>query len=335
MRLVSSALLSLTLLATSACGPKSAAEAEAKRDIQWLSENPSGESIAALGRLADTDERALEALEARADSDVAVYIAAWSAVTRNAAWGTPFLKSALADPARAELASSALPRKDQRLGPFVPELENALVRLSAGTRASIIAGIIASVGPTAHATVERRLADPKTRGVMCDGIASPDASGDAKSTLLAVAPEARDHPSCVNAVVAMAATEDVVSDWVATRAEIGLLGAAAKSTLPCPRLAAMWKKALTERQPSAAMNVPLQRSISRCSAELDPVLAELLAKAPRARATIVQAIDPFGGDLQNMAETCDALRKGYANGESAVVRERARDAVSRGCAFAL
>jgi hypothetical protein len=335
MRLFSSALCSLPLLAATACGPKSAAEAEAKKDIKWLTENPSSASIAALGRLADTDERALKALESRADADVNVYIAAWSAVTRNAAWGTPFLKRALGDPARAELAASALPRRDQRLGPFVPELEAAMVRLAAGTRGSTIAGIVASIGPSAHAAVERRLIHPQTRGFMCDGIALPEASGDAKSTLLAVPPEARDHPSCVNAVVEMAATEDVVSNWIATGAELGLLGAAAKSaTLPCHRLAAMWKKALTERQPDAAMHVPLQRSISRCSTQLDPVLAELLAKAPRARAPIIQAIDPFGVDLQTMNETCAALRQGYANGESAVVRERARDAVNRSCAFA-
>ena len=133
----------------------------------------------------------------------------------------------------------------------------------------------------------------------------------------------------------MAGTEEVVANWLATAAEPGLLGAAAKSTLPCPRLAGIWKKALTERahETHAGLTVPLQRSISRCSTAIDPVLGELLAKAPRARPMIVQAIDPYGTELASMKETCTALRHGYVNGENALARERARDAIQRGCAF--
>jgi hypothetical protein len=318
------------------CGQKSVADAEAKRDVPWLAANPSGESIAALGRLADSDERALAALQARADQDVNTYIAAWSAVTRNAPWGTAFLRSGLANPTRAETASSAMPRKDPRLVPFVLDLEGALVRLAAGKRGSVIAGIVASIGPPAHAAVERRLTDPKTRSVMCDGIVLPEASGDAKSVLLAVPADARDSPACVTAVIDMATTEDVVVGWLGASAEPGLLGVAAKSTLPCPRLATMWKTALAERgaEQHSAMTVPLQRSISRCASAVDPVLAELLAKAPRARATIVQAIDPFGVELQGMKETCTALKGGYLNGENGLVRGRAAEAIGRGCAFA-
>jgi hypothetical protein len=329
-------VLALSLVFVGACGPKSSAEAESRKDVAWLAANPTGESIAALGRLADSDARAVAALEARAGHDVNVHIAAWTAVTRSAAWGTTFIKTSLADPSRAELASGALPRKDARLVPFTTDLENAVVRLAAGKRGSFIAGILASIGPAAHATVERRLIDPKTRGAMCDGIALPEASGDAKSVLLAVPTDARDHPSCVTTVIDMAATENVVLDWISTGAEPGLLSVAAKSTLPCPRLATMWNKALTERAPEtqSALTVPLQRSLSRCAPQLDPVMAELLAKAPRSRATIVQAIDPYGTELSNMKETCTALKAGYANGENPKVRERAREAKLRGCAFA-
>jgi hypothetical protein len=211
-----------------------------------------------------------------------------------------------------------------------------VVRLAAGKRGSVIAGILASVGPPAHTTIERRLIDPKTRGVMCDGIALPEASGDAKSALLAVPVEARDHPSCVEAVITMAATEDVVLNWIATGADPGLLGVAAKSALPCPRLAGIWKKALADRSPEShsAMTVPLARSISRCTRAMDPVLAELLAKAPRARPPIIQAIDPYGTELAEMKDTCDALKQGHTNGESALARARASEALARGCAFA-
>jgi hypothetical protein len=332
-------LLTLLLLISAqqvACGPKNTEEAEQKKDVSWLTANPTGESIAALGRLADTDEKALAVLNARADTDENVYIAAWTAVTRNAAWGSTMLRSALGDPSRAELAARALPRKDARLVPFIGDLENAVVRLAAGKRGAVIAGILASIGPPAHSVVERRLIDAKTRGIMCDGIALPEASGDAKSTLLAVPVEARDNPSCVTTVMEMATTEDVVVGWLATGAEPGLLGVAAKSSLPCPRLAAIWKKALAERatEHQPAMTVPLSRSINRCTSILDPVLADLLTKSPRARATIISAIDPFGADLQLMKETCTALRSGVAGGESAGIRERADNAISRSCTFA-
>ncbi|MCW5834579.1 MAG: hypothetical protein KIS78_19410 [Labilithrix sp.] len=335
VRALAAALLAAALSA-GACAPKNASEAESRKDVAWLAANPTGESIAALGRLADADPRAVTALEARAGDDVNVHIAAWTAVTRGAPWGTTFMKASLADPNRAELAAGALPRRDPRIVPFLAELEGAIVRLASGRPGSFIAGIVASVGPPAHATVERRLIDPKTRGAMCDGIALPEASGDAKSVLLAVPTEARDHPSCVTAVVDMAASEDVVLDWIATGAEPGLLGVAATSALPCPRLAGVWRKALRERAPEthAALTVPLQRSLSRCAPQLDPALAELLAKAPSARAAIVQALDPYGTELASMKETCEALAQGYAQGEGALVRARALDARSHGCALA-
>lgn len=321
----------MALLAGVACGPRNVSEAEAKRDVAWLSDHPTGDAIAALGRLADKDEKARAALEARSLTDVNVYIAAWTAVTRGAEWGSAMMRAALADPARADLAASALPRKDVRLAGFVTDLEGAISRLAAGKRAAGIAGILASIGPSAHTAIERRLIDPKTRGAMCDGIALPETSGDAKSTLLAVPIEARDHPSCVTAVIEMAATEDVVSNWIATGAEIGLLGVAAKSTLPCPRMAAIWKKALTERQPDAAMTVPLQRTIARCASTMDPVLAEVLGSAARARPIVISAVDPFGNELTGMRATCLALRKPGPAGESKLVRERANDAVAHAC----
>lgn len=325
----------LVALAAPGCKPKSAGEAEAKGDVAWLAEQGTPDAIAALGRLADKDARALSSLQAR-QQDVNAYIAAWGSITRSSPWGTPFLRAALADPQRADIAASALPRRDPRLVPFVADLEGAVVRLAAGHRGSVVAGVLASVGPAAHAAVERRLVDAKTRGAMCDGISLPEASGDAKSTLLAVAPESRDHASCVANVLAMAGTEDSVLGWLATGAEPGLLSATAKSTLACPRLAMVWNKALTERPPEThgALTVPLKDSVRRCAQALDPVLAELLAKAPTARGCIVSAIDPYGGELADLKNTCASMSKGYMNAESPRVRERAGDAVAHGCRFA-
>jgi hypothetical protein len=317
-----------------ACGPKNASEAEAKKDVSWLADNPSAESVAALGRLADTDEKARAALEARAaKNDVNAFIAAWTGVTRSAPWATTFLKTSLGDATRAETCATALPRKDLRLVPFMSDLENAVIRLSAGRGSSVIAGVIASLGEPAHETVKRRLVDPKTRRAMCDGISSPESSGDSKSVLLAVPTEARDDKSCVNAVIEMAATENVVVDWLAVGAEPGLLSTAAQSSLPCPRLAAIWKKGLAERsaETQSALVVPLQRSIARCATALDPVRGAPLLKSPRARATIVQALDNIGNDLGLMKETCAALKSGVTRYENAITRERAGDEIARGC----
>jgi hypothetical protein len=335
--LVFSVLLGLAAVAGPlACKAKTVEDAEAKRDVSWLADEASPQSVAALGRLADSDPNALGALEKRAATDVNVYIAAWAAVTRGAAWGTTLLRGALADPTRADVAATALPRRDPRLIPFVPDLEGAVVRLSAGHRGSVVAGVLASIGPAAHAQVERRLIDPKTRGAMCDGIGLPEASGDAKSLVLAVPPDARDHASCVDMVLTMATTEDVVLDWLAQSAEPGLIGATAKSRLACPRLGVIWAKGLVERAPEthAALAVPLQQSLRRCASVLDPIVADLLTKAPRARSVIMQAIDAYSTELADLKLTCKALRAAWVNGESARIRERADDALSHGCKFA-
>ncbi|WP_146649452.1 hypothetical protein [Labilithrix luteola] len=318
------------------CKHQSLEDAETQKDVRWLADQGTPEAITALGRLADTTPAAVTALEARASTDLNVYIAAWQAVTRKAAWGTTMFRSALGDPSRADLAATAMPRRDVLLAPFAGDIENAVTRLAAGRAGGVLAGLLASIGPQAHAAVERRLVDPKTRGAMCDGIGMPDASGDAKSLLLAVAPDARDHATCVNDVIAMAGTEDVVLDWLGTGAEPGLVSATAKSTLACPRLGVIWQKALTTRPEAtfAALTVPLQASISRCSRELDSILADVLAKAPRARGCIVQAIDPYGGELADMKNTCTVIKQGWARGETARTRERIGEALSHGCRFA-
>ncbi len=101
---------------------------------RWLTDDASPQAMAALGRLADSDPRAVAALEKRSSIDVNAYIAAWEAVTRGAPWGTTFLRTALADPTRSDTAATALPRRDPRLIPFGPDLEGAVVRLSAGHR---------------------------------------------------------------------------------------------------------------------------------------------------------------------------------------------------------
>ena len=125
------ALIAAVALVFAGCKPANVTEAEAKHDVDWLASNDSPEAVAALGRLADGDAKALQVLEKRASTDVNTYIAAWSAVTRIAAWGATFIRTALNDPTRAEMAASALPRRDPRLLPFANDRESAVVRLAA------------------------------------------------------------------------------------------------------------------------------------------------------------------------------------------------------------
>jgi len=331
-------LLLLAIFATTgvaSCKPRSIAEAEAKRDVGWLDSDGTPQAIAALGRLADSDAGAEAVLQRRAALDVHPYLAAWEATLRAVPWGPKLLRAGLSDPTRADAAASAMLRGNPALAQFAPDLESAVVRLSGGQRGAIIAGVLASIGPPAHAQVERRLTDPKTRGIMCDGLGLPDASGDAKSLVLSVPPEVRDHVSCVSVVLALAATEDIVVEWLASTAEPGLLSAAAKGSVPCSRLAVVWSKGLVARpvESHGALSVPLQLTIRRCALALDPVLADLLAKAPRARPCILQAIDPYSADLKDLKLSCKALEAGWVAGETRRVRERVADARAHGCAY--
>jgi hypothetical protein len=317
----------------SACGPSSVPEAEQKGNVDWLEKNGTADAVAALGRLADSNPAAATAVERRRSVDVNAHLAAWQAHGRGAAWGTNLLKASLVDPTRSELAAQAMTRRDPNLVAFLPELEQALMRLSGGVRGGAVAAALASIGPPAHAAVERRLMDAKTRGLMCDGMAGPDASNDAKSTLLALPIQGRDNPSCVNVVMSLAASEDAVLGWLGVNAEPGLLNAAGKGTLPCPRMIVAWKRALLERPPEtfAALTVPLSIAIKRCASAFDPMLAEVLTGAPAARTAIVMALDPFGSETTEMPATCKALAPVARTGENARVRERAEDALTHAC----
>lgn len=326
---------SALLVALAACGPKSVAEAEAKKNVPWLAKQGTADAVAALGRLADTRPDALAALEARGN-DQQVYFAAWTATERGAEWGPPLLKAALTDPPRADLAVSALPRGDARLVTFLPELEAAVQRLSPSARAGTMAAVIASVGPAARLTVERRLADPTTRGAMCDGLRTEAATADAKSALLAVSPALRDHASCVAAVVQMAKVHDNVLSWLATSGEAGLVSATTNGDLVCARVAILFQEALEKRtrETLGALAVPLAAAMKRCPRLMDEVTSDALERVPTSRACVLSAIDPYSAGLAEMPKTCAALRGGFLRAESPLHREKAEDALARGCRHA-
>lgn len=331
------AALFLVALAVASCKARTVGEAERAKDIGWLDANGSQEAVAALGRLADADAKAVDAVNGRAGRDVAAYVAAWNAVVRGAPWGSGTLRSGLADPARAEEAASVMGRKDPHLVPFVADIESALVRLAAGRNNVALASVLASVGPAGDPAVTRRLEDVATRGAMCRGIGSPDASTDARRVLTSVPGSSRDNTSCVEAVLKLAIESDSTLEWLATSAEPGLLSAAGShDEFPCTRLRPLWATALTARPATthSMLTVPLLSSVRRCATTLDPVLADGLVRDPAAYGLIVSGIDPYGSETQDLKATCAALRSSAGAKGGSLTRERASEAISHGCALA-
>jgi hypothetical protein len=326
----------LVALAAASCKARSVGEAERARNIEWLDANGSQEAVAALGRIADTDPKAALAINERAGRDVAAYVAAWNAVVRGAAWGSDTLRAGLLDPSRAEDAASVMGRRDSHLVPFVTDIEAALARLAAGRNNVALASVLASVGPEGDAPVTRRLEDATTRGAMCRGIGSPDASVDARRVLMNVPASSRDDASCVEAVLKFASDDDAALDWLARSSEPGLLSAAGShDEFPCARLKPLWASALATR-PAAThsmLTVPLLSSVRRCASTLDPVLAEGLDHDPAAYALIVSGIDPYGAETQDLHTTCAVLRSGAGARGSSLTRERASEAIAHGCAM--
>ena len=324
----------LVVLLAPACTPSTIEEAERKGDAAWLDENGTPDAVAALGRLADKNPRALAALEARSSFDMQAFRAAWDGIVRGAPWGGEMLRRGLGDPKRADLAASAVVRHDARLVPFIPELEQALVRLSATLQNFNVSSALASVGKPAHDAIVRRLGDASTRGAMCRGIASKDAEPDARKALMDAPESGRDSPSCVDAVVSLASEDDAALAWMAEKGEPGLLGAAGKEErLPCARLHVAWTKALTTRPVEiySALTVPLGYAVKRCTPEMDGVLADAIAHLPATRAFVVEAIDPFTGYGNALRATCAALPMIAGGRDTALVRERANDALNHAC----
>jgi hypothetical protein len=323
-----------TPVATSGCKPATVAEAEARGDVAWLQQNDTPDAVAALGRLGDKNPAAINALALRSSYDIEAFHVAWDAVLRGAPWAASFEHDALTDPARADRAATAMAAHDSHLVAFLPDLENALVRLSASPQNVNIASTLASVGPAAHDAIEHRLSDASTRGSMCMGIASNRADGDARKALIEVPESARDAPSCVDAVVLAAADDAGPLAWLAEKAEPGLLGAASKSAgMPCARLHEAWVKAFAARPEGtyAAMTVPLGYAITRCPAQMDGILADALAHRPAAHEIVLRAIDPFASYGDGLHATCAALPAVAVGHDTAVLRERASDAVSHAC----
>jgi hypothetical protein len=320
------------VLFMTACKPATVAEAEARGDVAWLQQNDTPAAVDAIGRLADKNPVAIAALVGRSAYDPGAFRAAWTAVLRGMPWGTAVLHDALGDPTRADVAASMMGQRDPHLVPFVGDLEQALVRLSASPQNVNVSSALASVA--SQGVIERRLADASTRGAMCMGIAAPQAGDEAHAALTSAPQSSRDAPACVNAAVVVAADDEAALAWLAATAEPGLLGAAGKSdAMPCAQLHVAWVKAFGVRPASdyPALTVPLGYAVKRCPAQMDGVLADAIAHMPASHGVVVQAIDPFASYGDALHATCAALPTVASGRDTAVVRERANDALTHAC----
>src|SRR5678816_1660360 len=146
------------------CTPTSVGDAEKKKNVDWLENNGSPEAIAALGRLADDDKAAQDALakpskatESTLKTDAGgsgldVDLAIWGGVERNAGWATNLTKTLLADGNRMDEMASAMKRGTPQLGAFAGDLDSALVN---GCGISCGAALASIDGPTTTAAITK------------------------------------------------------------------------------------------------------------------------------------------------------------------------------------
>ncbi len=337
MRRATLSLVAAVVLAVSGCNPHSVVEAEQKGDVEWLAKEGSPESVAALGRLADKNDRAvaeLTELAAAPESDAGrgpldVYLAAWAATERKASWGPAMLQRGLGDPASAPKAAQAMKRGAPELDPMLVPLDNAL---RAGCGPSC-AGVIASI-PTSDVgdVVKHRLEDVVTRDAMCSGLAARETSTAAAAVYMREPPDARDAQSCVEAAAPLASRDDAVLGWLGTSGEAALLGGASKAdALPCGRLQRAWEGVFHGRAKTnyGGLAIPLVAAIKRCPKEMDGVVAAALAGDADARGLAVSGLDPANPALGELKGTCAALANATRAPGTALTRSRASDALAK------
>ncbi len=322
------------------CTPADAGEAEKKHDVKWLEQHPSSEAVGALGRLADQDKAAQDALEAMANvaqaggtlaggaSALDVYLAAWAAVERSEAWGTAMIKRALADKGRMNDAASAIKRGSPKLEPVVGDLDGAL---RSGCDVGCGSALASAKGEDVMKLITSRLADDRTREAMCDGLGSLDSSKEARGVFMRVPDSSRNAPACPGAAARMAAHDDDVLAWLGKTAEPGLLRAAgAADALPCDRTVQLWSMALSSRAHNVygALAIPLGASVKRCAKALDGMLSGALVGDVDSQTLAVAALDPYDASILNLVASCTALPNVQRGAANAQTKARAADVLT-------
>ena len=319
-----------------ACTPSSVGDAEKKKNVAWLEGNGSAEAIAALGRLADDDKAAQDALAHASTSTegnakmaggaagLDVDLAIWGGVERNASWAIEMTKTLLADPSRMDEMGSAMKRGTAPLAAFVPDLDAALSR---GCGISCGAALASVDSPAAISAITKRLEDGKTRDPVCFGVGTAEATKGARDVFMKEPTTARDAVQCGPAAVAMATRDDAAVAWLAQTAEPGLLRGA--HTMPCARQVALWTKVLVSRDHATygALTRSLEDSVNKCPKELDATLAGALGTDVDSQTLVLASLG--SSNARELKMTCAAAPAAAQRVTAILARANARDFTAR------
>jgi hypothetical protein len=320
-----------------ACTPTSVADAEKKKNASWLEANASPEAVAALGRLADDDKDARDALAAlstRTESKMTtdggasaldVNLAIWGGVERNASWGIDMTKTLLADTSRMDEMASAVKRATPPLAAFVTDLDAALSRGCGIGCGSALASIDSA---PATAAIQKRLDDPKTRDPVCFGVGAAESSKGARDVFMKAPATSRDAVQCGGAAGAIATRDDTALAWLAQTAEPGLLRNVS-AAMPCARLVALWTKLLIARDHATfgALTRALEDSIQKCPKDLDAMLAGALGTDGDAQTLVLASLG--SSNARELKMTCAAAPAAAQHVTAILARANARDFAAR------
>lgn len=327
----------LVLCTLSACAPSSVADAEKKKNVAWLQANGSPEAVAAIGRLADDDTRAQDALGALSHATIGagktdggagaldVYLAVWAGVERNASWALAMTKTALADDNRATDMAASMKRGTPQLGAFVPDLDAALTHGCGIMCGSVLASID---GPAAGAAIQKRLVDSATRDPMCFGVGAAESSKAARDVFMNAPPTSRDAVQCPGAAGRIATRDDTALAWLATTAEPGLLRSVGEA-MTCDRLVKLWAKVLQSRDHGTfgALSRSLEDSLKACPKQLDATIAGALGTDTETQTLVLSSLGAT--NAHELAATCAAAPTAGSRVTSVLARANARDFIER------
>jgi hypothetical protein len=320
-----------------ACAPTSVADAERKKNASWLASNGSPEAIGALGRIADDDKDARDALATLAKSTIGkattdgggsaldVELAVWGGVERNASWAIAMTKSELANPDRMNDMASAMKHGSPQIAAFVPDLDAALSR---GCDEACGASLASIDGSAATTAIEKRLADASTRKATCAGVGSNESSKGARDAFMRMPESSRDAVTCSGAATRIAARDDTALAWLAKTAEPGLLRNVGDE-MHCDRLAKLWTTVFTSRDHATfgALSRSLESSLKTCAKDLDEAIAGALQTDVDTQTLVLSSLGAT--NAKDLPLTCAAAPAASQRVTAVLARANARDFLTR------
>ncbi len=319
-----------------ACTPTSVADAERKKNAAWLASNGSPEAIGALGRIADDDKDAQDALAALAKTTIGkattdgggsaldVELAVWGGVERNASWAIAMTKAELSSAERMNDMAGAMKHGSPQIATFVPDLDAALLR---GCDEACGASLASIDGAAATGAIEKRLADASTRKAMCAGVGSNESSKSARDAFMRASESSRDAVTCSGAATRIASRDAASLAWLAKTAEPGLLRNVGDE-MHCDRLVKLWTTVFTLRDHATfgALSRSLESSLKTCAKDLDATVAGALATDVDTQTLVLSSLGAT--NAKDLPLTCAAAPTASQR-VTVLARANARDFLAR------